>query len=216
MQIEHVFQTKAHDLEKLFHNVKTLKQFMKNLETQSKLNPLNYDPDKYKGDGFEFFIELLLKLHPTYKNIGVFKYKPIQEDDNGVDGVGINNLLEKAVVQIKYRSNTNYFLKANEDHLSNFTNEAYMKFDVAPDKKDDKNYRHFIFTTAKGLHHHTNDNVFKGKVKCFNYTDIKLLIDNNLIFWEKVNSIIKKIIFKQNVIKPTKESCEVEKSKNNK
>ena len=43
-----------------------------------------------KGDAFEFFVELFLALHPTDNRVGVYNYKPNQENDNGVDGVGIN------------------------------------------------------------------------------------------------------------------------------
>lgn len=58
--LEHTFQTKSHNLVDLFKNVKKFSKFLSNLETQSDLDPIRYDKNKYLGDGFEFFVELFL------------------------------------------------------------------------------------------------------------------------------------------------------------
>ena len=191
MNLQHNFKTKCHNLNELFKDVNTLSKFMKKLEEQSKISPMRYEPNKYMGDGFEFFVELFLALHPCDNRIGVYNYIPIQENDNGVDGIGINIRNEKCVVQIKYRSNNNVLLTANEDKLSNMFSDGMLEHDVVSDNKDKNNFRHFVFTTAEGLHFYTDNEMFKNKVKCFGYKDIKGMVDNNIVFWDKVREIIK-------------------------
>ena len=191
--IEHNFRTKCHDLVGLFNDVNTLSKFMRSLENQSQVDIFRYDPQKYLGDGFEFFIELFLALHPCDNRVGVYNYSPIQENDNGVDGVGVNIRNEKCVVQIKYRSNKQTLLTANEDHLSNLFSDGMLAHDVVSDNKDKNNFRHFVFTTADGLHFYTDNEMFKGKVKCFGYNDIKGMIDNNIPFWNCVREYISSI-----------------------
>jgi len=193
MEVKHLFKSKCHDLKGLFDNVNRLSTFMRNLERQSLIDPIRYDTTKYLGDGFEFFIELFLKLHPNDNRVGVYNYQPIQENDNGVDGIGVNIKNQKCVVQIKYRSNTKTTLTTNKDHLSNLITDGMMTHNVVDDNKNNKNFKHFIFTTADGLHHYTNDEMFKSKVKCINHKDIKSMIDNNIIFWNNIRSIIENI-----------------------
>ena len=190
MVIHHNFKTKCHDLKGLFEGVNTLSKFMRKLETQSQIDPLRYDPNKYLGDEFEYFIELLLALHPNDNRIGVYDYVPVQENDNGVDGVGVNILRQKCVVQIKYRSNTQTLLTANDDHLSNLITDGMLTHNVVVDTENTKNYRHFVFTTAKGLNFYTDQEMFKSKVKCIGYNEIRLLIDNNLVFWERIRTLL--------------------------
>lgn len=191
--LHHTFQTKCHNLIDLFEGVETLSKFMRNLEKQSLIDPLRYESQKYLGDGFEFFIELFLYLHPVDNRVGVYDYTPNQENDNGVDGIGINIRGEKSVVQIKYRSNVQTFLTANEDHLSNLFSDGMLAHNVVADTTDSKNFRHFVFTTATGLHFYTDQEMFKSKVKCFGYKELKSMVDKNVPFWNKVRDIVKKI-----------------------
>jgi len=191
--LQHNFKTKSHDLIDLFTDIKTMSGFMRKLEKQSLIDPLRYDPNKYLGDGFEFFIELFLHLHPVDNRVGIYDYIPIQENDNGVDGIGVNIRGEKSVVQIKYRSNTQTLLTATEDHLSNMFTDGMLSHDVIADTKDKKNFRHFIFTTAEGLHFYTDIEMYKSKVRCIGYKDLRRMLDNNIPFWNKANEIVKKI-----------------------
>jgi hypothetical protein len=193
MDIKHQFQTKSHNLSGLFDKVNTLSKFMRSLEAQSLIDPLRYDSQKYLGDGFEFFIELFLALHSVDNRVGVYNYKPNQENDNGVDGTGVNILLEPSVVQVKYRSNTKDLLTATKDHLSNLFSDGMLAHNVIADTTNAKNYRHFVFTTADGLHFYTDQEMFKNKVKCIGYKELKGMIDNNLPFWEKVREVVKEI-----------------------
>ena len=191
--IQHNFKTKSHDLNDLFVNTNKFSRFMRNLERQALIDPLRYDPQKYLGDGFEFFVEVFLSLHPADNRVGIYNYIPIQENDNGVDGIGVNILNQPCVAQIKYRSNTQTLLTANTDHLSNLFSDGMLTHNVVSDNVNTKNYRHFVFTTAEGLHFYTDTEMFKGKVRCFGYKDFKVLLDNNMVFWDKVREIVSNI-----------------------
>ena len=190
MKIEHTFKTKCHNLKSLFEKVDTLSKFMRNLEKQSLIDPNRYDTNKYLGDGFEFFIEIFLKLHSVDNRMGVYNYEPVQKDDNGVDGVGININNEKSVVQIKYRSNKKTRLTSTYDHLSHLFSDGMLKHNVVSDPDNSKNYRHFVFTTAEGLHFYTDKEMFKNKVRCVGYKELKSMIDKNQPFWDKLRSIL--------------------------
>jgi hypothetical protein len=192
--MQHLFKTKAHDLKGLFDKVDTLSKFTYRLEKQALIDPLRYDSAKYVGDGFEFFIELFLSLHPADNRVGVYNYTPIMANDNGVDGVGVNIRNEPCVVQVKYRSNKTDLLTANKDHLSNMFSDGMLVYNVVADTTNTKNYRHFVFTTADGLHHYTDQEMYKSKVKCFGYNDIRSMIDHNYIFWNKVREIVDNLI----------------------
>jgi len=191
--IHHNFKTKCHDLPALFANVNKFSRFMNNLEKQAIIDPLRYEVQRYLGDGFEFFVEVFLSLHPVDNRVGVYNYIPNQVNDNGVDGVGVNILNQPSVVQVKYRTNTQTLLTANTDHLSNLFSDGMLTYNVVSDNTNTKNYRHFVFTTAEGLHFYTDQEMFKGKVRCFGYKDFKVLLDNNIVFWDKVREIVNSI-----------------------
>jgi hypothetical protein len=186
MKLTHPFIYRCHDLDGLFVNVKTLSQFMKRLEKQSQLNPERYSIEKYLGDGFEFFCEVLIKTHQYDNRIGIAGYEPVTKNDKGVDGYGINLFGEVCAVQPKYRSNTKGLLTSEQDNLNSFITEALLEKDIQPSK----NYRHFVFTTAKGLHYYTDHEKFRGMVKCYGYDDIRSLVDNNLHFWNFIREQI--------------------------
>lgn len=190
-KLEHTFITKAHSLSRLFEGTKKFSTFMTKLEKDALLDPDNYNPYKYVGDGFEFFVELFLYLHPCDKRIGIFEYQPTQENDNGVDGIGLNLKGEKSVVQIKYRSDSQGFISGSPDHLANMFSDGSLTYHVDADHKNKKNYRHFIFTTAKGLTFYTDQEFFKSQVKCFGYDNFRALLDNNTIFWKYALEIVK-------------------------
>jgi hypothetical protein len=191
--LQHNFQTKAHSLSNLFNDVHKMSTFMRRLETDAQIDPLRYDTFKYLGDGFEFFVELFLYLHPTDNRVGVYNYQPIQEFDNGCDGIGVNIKGEKSVVQVKYRTNVLTLLTATQDSLSNMFSDGALTHGVNPDMNDSKNYRHFVFTTAEGLNFYTDQEMFKGRVKCFGYNDFRSMLDNNIIFWQSALEIVKEI-----------------------
>lgn len=192
-KIKHGFQSKSHGLTELFDGTNKMSSFMYKLEKQSRLDPDRYDPDKYVGDGFEFFVELFLKSHCYDNRVGITGYEPVESDDNGVDGTGFNMIGEKCAVQVKYRGNTMYHLTTNQDHLGNMVVDAMMKFDIT--KPADKNCvpRYYVVTTAKGLHYYTDNEVFKGFVKCIGIDDLKYMLDGNLSFWNMCREVVSKI-----------------------
>lgn len=89
MKLKHSFQTKSHNLRGLFAETRTLASFCQKLEKQAILDPNRYPSQKYLGDGFEFFIEVLLALHPCDNRLGLSEYSPNEINDNGVDGIGL-------------------------------------------------------------------------------------------------------------------------------
>jgi hypothetical protein len=192
-QLQHNFITKAHNLIGLFEDVHKMSQFMRKLEEQALIDTIRYNQNKYVGDGFEFFVELFLMLYSCDKRIGVSNYVPVQENDNGVDGTGINTKGEPCVVQIKYRTNTQGFLTETNDHLSNMISDGMLTHGVVADMSDPKNYRHFIFTTAEGLNFYTDQEMYKSKVKCIGYNDFRVLLDDNIIFWNTALEIVKEL-----------------------
>jgi hypothetical protein len=190
-KLQHNFLTKGTNILELFDKTEKLSTFLKKLEKQSGKDPDRYPVNKYLGDGFEFFVEILLKLHPCDNRLGVYEYRPEQTHDHGVDGSGLNIKLEKCVVQIKYRSNNAALLTATEDKLSNLFSAGDTQFKVSTDHENPKNFRHFIFTTADGLHFYTDTEMYQGRVKCFGIKELKSLVDNNLAFWKQAKELVK-------------------------
>jgi len=179
IELLHTFKYKCHDLKALLSGVKKLSTFCNRLKKQSELFPNRYDPDKYKGDGFELFAEFLIKSSPVDNRIGISNYSVILEGDVGVDGVGIGTNSEVATVQVKFRADSTHELTANKDHLSNFTSASMMHYKVNPES----NKNMLIVTNAKGLHHFTDNEMFGNKVRCLGYEELRILVDNNLTFW---------------------------------
>jgi len=190
MKLEHTFLTKAHDIRGLYAETRTLKEFCGRLEQQAAKDPIRYPSEKYLGDGFESFVEILLALHPVDNRLGVYNYHPNLTNDNGVDGTGLNPRLEKCVVQIKYRGNKTKMLTTSEDHLGNLIVDGMGQFGVVYDQENPRNFRHFVFTTGQGLHFYTDQEMFKNRVKCFGWKELSELVDNNLIFWQKANHLL--------------------------
>jgi len=191
--MQHQFITTSHDLTGLFNGVNLFSTLMRRIEEQSTIDPIRYDIDKYKGDAFEFFVELFLTINATDNRVFVYNYKPIPPDeDNGADGTGTNMFGNECVVQVKYRGNTDHLLTANEDHLMNLIGAGSL-LGINYDMKDKKNIKHFVFTTAKSLHFYTDEQMFKGKVKCFGYEEFRKMVDNNIPFWNKCREIVREL-----------------------
>ena len=219
MKITHGFGLRAHDLTALFNKTNKISTFMNKLEKQSLIDPIRYDSNKYKGDGFEFLVEILLKSHAYDNRLGITNYEPVQSDDTGVDGVGFNLVSEKCVIQIKYKSNTDTYLTANTDHLSNMFSAAQTKYGISSinseietlknnisligEKKVQKRIeelvkttkvkRHYVITTANGLHNYTDIEMYKSEVLCIGFEQLRAMLDNNLSFWNLCREIVKNI-----------------------
>lgn len=192
MEIKHGFGLRAHDLKGLFEKTNKVSTFINKLKKQSEIAPDRYDSDAYKGDGFEFLVEILLKSHAYDNRLGITSYVPVEEDDNGVDGIGINLSGDKCVVQVKFRTDTQSVLSANKDHLSNMISDGMIKHKVVIPEDNKKVPRHYVITTANGLHHYTDNENFKGFVHCIGYEQLRVLLDNNLSFWNLCREIANK------------------------
>jgi hypothetical protein len=182
--LKHAFQFKANqDLVKLFDGVNKFSNLIKNIEKLSIKNPDKYNINEYKGDAFEFFVEMFLNAFQFDNRVMVSNYEPNKGIDNGVDGIGVNYFGDKCAIQVKYRSNSETLLSTNQDHLANLIVDAQMRHDITLEKDLKKPKKHFIFTTAKGLHYYTDSSMFEGSVKCFGIEDFKSMLDNNVNFW---------------------------------
>ena len=180
INLEHKFKKRCHDLKALLENCNKLSTYCNHLEKQSKQFPNRYDPNKYVGDGFEMFVEFLIKSHECNGQIGIANYCPIQENDNGVDGVGIALDGINCAVQVKYRGDTGAYLTAEKDNLNSFIAEA----GTYGLNLRDNDKRHFlVVTTAAGLNFYTDNEKFHGKVRCLSNEDLRKLVDNNTHFW---------------------------------
>jgi len=215
--LKHHFLTTSHDIKGLFDKTNKLSSFMYKLEKQAQKDPDRYKPNDYVGDGFEFLMEIFIKSHAFDNRIGITNYEPIKSnDDNGIDGTGINISGEKCVIQHKYRSNSQSFLTANKDHLSNMFSAASVRginsvvqekanYDKMFEKKSisKSNYekeikileksapRHYIFTTAKDLHHFTDNEMYKTQVKCVGYEELTVMLQDNFSFWNLCRELVK-------------------------
>lgn len=190
IELTHRFKLTCHDLVGLLADCNKLATFCNRLEKQSKLFPDRYDPDKYKGDGFELLTEALIKLAPYDNRIGIGNYNVIEGQDVGVDGDGIGANGKPATVQVKYRGYGKTLLTTTNDHLSNFVMASFMPKEVGGygvDVNDTNNM--LIVTTAEGLHFFTDQEMFKGKVRCLGNEQLRKLVDNNQLFWDRFREL---------------------------
>lgn len=183
--LNHRFVKTAHDINALLLGCTNLSTFCSRLESQSSLHPNRYKPNKYKGDGFELFVEALIKLSPVDNRIGIGEYCPNEGQDVGVDGRGIGANGNPATVQVKYRGNGKTLLTATEDHLANFVVASILREHVDPE--DNNNM--LIITTAEGLHLFTDVEMFTGKVRCLGRKDLASLVDDNGLFWDRFREL---------------------------
>lgn len=189
IKLDHHFLTTSHNIKDLFEGTQKISTFCSKLENQAGINTMAYPYEKYVGDGFEFLVELLIKLSPADNRIGISDYQPIKSNkDNGVDGYGRNLNNKRCAIQVKYRTNNDKVLTAGEDKLDSFMTEAMFE-GVLPEVEG-RCKNHFIFTTADGLHYYTNNEKFRGSVKCIGWKEFRELLDNNIHFWESARGVI--------------------------
>jgi hypothetical protein len=190
--LKHLFTKKyPKETKYLFEGTSNWNQFNKKLqEVAEQLNKrLGADYKTVLGDGFEVFIEGFIKLTENDNRFGISNYTPVQsKDDYGVDGYGDNIRGNKSAIQIKYRIDPTYFLTAQKDGLDSMITEALLTENIIFGKSND--YRHYIFTSAKGLNNKTDDNKFGGRVKCYGIDTIKSIVDNNQNFWNNFKTLL--------------------------
>lgn len=181
--MNHRFKTICPNADKLFKGVDKLSTFMRNvdkLSTDPTWTSGNWTPEEYKGDALEAFVEVLVNMSPIDKRIGIVEYRPhnnkVDGQDMGIDGYGFSHNGNLHTVQVKYRSNTQKDLTANEDHISNFV----AKTTSSPKFRDADMT---IFTTAKDLYQKTNEGMYHDRVRVLGYKDLTKLVDANIPFW---------------------------------
>lgn len=137
------------------------------------------DKNKILGDGFELFVEILIKLLGAHPHIGIGNYKPFgQEDgeeDQGIDGFGINMKGQRTAVQCKFTNNATYEFTANDSNLPNFLVEAALEGLL-------KKGQVYLFTTAKGINWYTAAK-WRHTVIELTRDDISILVKKNGVFW---------------------------------
>lgn len=191
--MKHPFKFNAHNLEELFNKTNKLATFQRKLERQAEVDETKYPRDKYVGDGFEFFTELLVHIMPYTRELGgIHNYEPIIADDNGADGIALNWDGKQCVIQCKYRGDNRTELTGNKDHLGNLVKEATLKYDI-PKQKGKQVSKYFVITTADGLHYYTEDEYFHGLVECIGRQQLRKLVDNNIGFWDRCREVVKEI-----------------------
>lgn len=153
--------------------------------------------NKFKGDVFEIFCEMVIRLSPIDDRIGISEYHVVTEGDTGVDGYGISRDGLPITVQIKYRKWDDQ-LDAEDDHLNNFRMTSYsVKFDIKPQSEG----KMLIITSGDRINWRTLDEQFLGKIRCISRNasygcikgsqrktvdglfSLQTLVDNNVVFW---------------------------------
>lgn len=180
--LTHPFLTRCLDHKALLDGVAKFSTYDSRLKKQAK-QYANGDVDlenEYKGWAFEIFVEVLMRIFGHDKRVGVVDYQIIDEDDDiGVDGTGKGINGKPATVQAKYRQAI-HELSANRDHLSNFTSGSVLRYGVDP--ADTQNM--LIVTCGKDLKNFTAQNMFRNKVRWLNREKIRVLVDDNVAFWD--------------------------------
>jgi hypothetical protein len=185
----------------------TLSTFTSRIETAAKAITDLKDANKLKGDVFEVFCELLIRLSPIDDRIGIADYHPYHPDtlpewivhkpdgDVGVDGWGHTLDGLPATVQCKYRK-WNWELGMDEN-LHNFVVSSLDDFGIPPTATG----RMLILTTGQGLNWYLAKEQFMGKVRCIsrkesfgclkgikeetNQFSLSNIVDNKRVFWDR-------------------------------
>lgn len=183
MKLRHTFGYDCENLSSLITDNK-LSTFLKKLvDLGKKQDPDLYPPLTFMGDGFEWFVEYFFKFFNgdhilTY----TADYEPNLECDRGIDGRGLSTLDGKPnVIQCKFKADANKYL-TNEDNISNVAADAVINEGL---QYNGKNV--IIVTSCKGVHpKHAMANVH-----CISYKEMARRVDNNIIFWNNLRTIVK-------------------------
>ena len=220
MNLVHPFFKNYPDSIKLFSGINKMGSWtsrVSKIAKQIEIDPTSVifisketDPIKiannFRGESFEGFGEIFLKVFGVIPQIGIRNYEPCSSDedvpDMGVDGKGIGNNGKMFTVQFKFRGDPEKVLNAEKDHLNNFVNASWEK-PFCVDINDTENM--LIITTGKEILYKDMLVEWRDKVKyiaynqswgCFksrkfepnkkptNIFSLKSLVDNNTIFWE--------------------------------
>ena len=163
--------------------------------------------NKFKGDVFEIFCEVLIKLSPIDDRIGIYDYHPFipteEQGDTGVDGYGKSQTGGNATVQIKYRQ-WDYTLTVDREHLNNFRETSFRKYKIDPRDVG----KMLIITAGCETHWKTLEKAFGSKVRCISRDaaygclrgaqshtidslfSLKTITDGNFMFWNSFKQLV--------------------------
>ena len=183
-------------------NTCSVAAYMKMVISQAN-GPLNalsdgmfrWEPSKYVGDGFEIFVEALIKTMGLHTDIGVADYVPQPGKDNGVDGAGKGILdLQTVTVQAKYRPREDALLAAGKDRLDSFFSSSVVHHGISPKWAEDGKFigqkPMLVITTAKDLTRYTKEEKFKGSMRCVGSVWLGNKIDGNTAFWKQFHDLM--------------------------
>ena len=180
----------------------TVPKYMDAVITQANgaLNALpdgmfRWKPGNYVGDGFEIFVEALIKLMGLHPDIGVADYVPQPGLDNGVDGVGKSILgLHTFTVQAKYRPRDDIELSAAKDRLDSFFSSSIIHHGIQPKWNAagewDGERQMLVITTAAGIAEYTENTKFKGSMRCLRAKWFSDNINGNTAFWKQFHDLM--------------------------
>lgn len=139
----------------------------------------------FSGNVFEVFVEYLIKTNEGNREIGIYNYEPIENDDDyGVDGVGISIINQLPVtVQIKYRSKESSYLTAKEDKISNFYSKSLSTYFNKYPICDIKPYNLLVITSGCGIHYESKSKMFNNMIKDINRSKLRSMVDGCVGFW---------------------------------
>jgi hypothetical protein len=185
--LDHKFLFTCYDLKDLTNSI-TLAEFTKKLKKQADMHPDRHDPMKYIGDGFELFVEALIKLSPVDNRIGITQYQNAPYDEAGIDGFGIGSNGRPAAVQVKFKSDHESLLTETKDNIAGFLAVAQSSdYNVA---RDDFSTNLLIVTYGEGLHMKTREMFFRDGVRVLGRNDLRQLVDNNIMFWKHFADLV--------------------------
>lgn len=180
IELEHHFKNTCYDINKLLNGVTSLTTFLNRLDKQSQEHPEMWEPNKYKGDGFECLVEAIIKLNPTNTRINITNYHPSLVDEQGIDGSGETFDGVPHEVQAKTWGDSQAYITETKHHIAMFPA-------MAGTKHMGKEFRMTLFTTAKDLHP-VLDN-FNQKVRVLGRKDIEKLV-NTPTFWKLFHNLM--------------------------
>jgi hypothetical protein len=185
--LTHKFLYTCYDLKDLT-NSSTLAEFVKKLKKQAESDPARHDPMKYLGDGFELFVEALIKLSPVDNRVGITDYQNAPYDEAGVDGFGLGLNGRPAAVQVKFKSDHESLLTETRDNMAGFLSVAQSSdYNVL---RNDFATNLLVITYGEGLHPKTKEHFFRDGVRVLGRSELRQLVDNNLMFWKHFADLV--------------------------
>ena len=178
-------------LKNLFDNCNTIEELKRNIERLAvSWSSIDEKSRKFKGDAFEFFVELFFMFHPMDMQLGLTNYEPVpSQHDYGTDALATSiRTGELCAIQVKYRLDAKTSLFKNRDKLANLVQDAHQNWGVNESPPGDKDkYRFFVVTTSPGVKSH-NFNVC-----CFGFNELRKKVNDNKCFWNHCRIVVENI-----------------------